>query len=201
MVRLRETTIVVLASMMLAVVSCSGRIDTSGGGASSSPPYLSDAGAADSTTGTTDTSAPRTEDSGVMTTWCDSYAPPPVGVGDAGLTCSDPIHVSIGQTLTGFTCGGARLPSYGCGDECPHPAVYFVVDAPNGAPFHIALVGAPTGSPGGEQLSVYDYDRCGGNWLGCTSGQTYPGSPSAVFAVVRFDVPCGDFTIAVVAGG
>jgi hypothetical protein len=33
-----------------------------------------------------------------------------VNAGDAGRTCADPVHVSIGETLSGSTCGGTDQP-------------------------------------------------------------------------------------------
>lgn len=167
-----------LALMMVAVVSCGGR--------------------------TTGIPAPP-EDSGSLTTESDASAggadATASNTGDAGLTCTNPIHVPIGKTLNGSTCGGPLLPSYGCGDQRPHPAVYFVVDAPDAAPFHILLSTGPSPSMP-ESLSVYAYDSCGSAGVACTSGASLSSVNGGVlWAVDRWDVPCGDFTISVASGG
>lgn len=174
-----------LPLMLLAVVSCGGRVDTSGGagggpGQGSSP----DAGSGGSG--------------------------PSGGAGGGpvfGLTCSDPIHVSIGGTINGSTCAGTYRPDPGSPCDYNSPSVYFYVEAPSGTAFSI---NSPSLDSTMSLIVSGYYDACT-DAVSPNCGGT-PFAPTVTnlrLFTVQFGPPtqmnanpdagvCGDFTITIV---
>jgi hypothetical protein len=120
-----------------------------------------------------------------------------VNAGDAGLTCADPVHVSIGETLSGSTCGGTDQPPT---DAIPcangGPVAFFYVDAPSGAVFSIDSTPA---------VLLAGYVDCAEPFV-CDLGKTSvtPPAKARLFSVqlpgpTSMNATCGDFTITVVS--
>jgi hypothetical protein len=170
--------------MMLAVASCGGRVEGSGGdggGASFSSPNVPDASAADSPAWTVTTAADASEE--------------PLGAG----SCTSPMHVPAGGTLSGSTCGGGVVPEAAAWDYCGKddpttPAVYFVVDAPEGAGITVNR---------GTARSLYALSSCGNGYSDCTAVGNelccFTSGSFWVFAAVSMEEPCGAFTISIPA--
>jgi hypothetical protein len=143
------------------------------------------------TTGTPVTS----EDSGSVTTAIDastgSVDAAPPNAGDASGMCTDPIPVSIGDTISGSTCGGSYLPFGESPCESGGPVAYFYVEAPAGAPIRIDST---------TPLNMSGYDGCAVPPQQCTFDQT-SFAPSEtnlrLFTVQLNSDNCGDFTITV----
>jgi hypothetical protein len=119
-----------------------------------------------------------------------------VNAGDAGLTCTDPVHLSIGETLRGSTCGGTYEPVNVI--PCAHlgPVAFFYVDAPSGFGFRIDSTPA---------VILAGYIDCAHEFV-CDLGDTSVTPPAAarLFSVqlpgpTSTSDTCGDFTITVVS--
>ena len=106
--------------------------------------------------------------------------------------------VPTGASLSGSTCGGPEAPGGPPCQEEGHPSFYFAVNAPAGSTFRLSAPG-PVG--------VSRFESCGGTLLACAGGAV--GGPAEftigpndlplqLFAIERFDVPCGDFSVTVV---
>jgi hypothetical protein len=167
-----------LALTILAAVSCGGRVDSGGGegggrtqpsasSSSSSSPNVPDAGAADSAVGTTN-------------------------AGDAGLACTDPIHMSIGETVSGSTCGGTSPAPYTICSQTG-PVAFFYVDAPSGAAFRIDATPSA--------VTLAGYTDCA-HGVECSGPSLIKPDPSLRLLSVQLldsngNGTCGNFTITV----
>jgi hypothetical protein len=163
-----------LPLMLLAVNPCGGRIESTGAGSGTAPPATS------STENGADAGAAHT----------------------ASGACTDPIHVSLGQTISGSTCGGTPLPVTSICSQSG-PVVFFYVDAPSGSVFRIdatpsiSLVGYTREIPDGAPPECAQVGECAG---GTTSVTFSPGLQ--LYSVQMLDTSndshtCGDFTITV----
>jgi hypothetical protein len=125
---------------------------------------------------------------------------PDAGAAGSGLTCTDPIHVSIGGTINGSTCGGTYRPENTAPCVYDSPVAYLYVDAPAGAAFSI-------NSP--MPLFVSFFTGCDDNGsINCGGTPFTPTVANLHLFTVQFGSPqtnpnadggiCGDFTITVV---
>jgi hypothetical protein len=123
---------------ILAAVSCRGRVDAAR------------------------TGSPPVEDSGGNATESDASTEPadatPSTASGAPGSCADPIHVSMGDTISGSTCGGGYVqPHFATPCDNGSPLAYFYVDAPAGAAISVNST---------TPLDVTGYD-----WLDASSRQ------------------------------
>jgi hypothetical protein len=181
-----------LALTILAAVSCGGRVDSSGG-EGSGPTQRS--GSSSSSSSPTGSDADAAGDAGAANAASDAGA-----VSSGGLTCTDPIHVSIGETISGTTCGGATAPETIC---FVNGTIAFIqVDAPSGAGFHLEAT---------PNIAWAGYVDCATPPMVC--GGTMSTLPAANVQIYGVEIEvmddageissgnggCGDFTITVVS--
>jgi hypothetical protein len=107
--------------------------------------------------------------------------------------CATAVHVALGSSVSGTTCGGVHVGSSLC-QEGSNPDAFIYVDAPDGTALHL------TASPG---LSILAYPTCQSDRsLQCTfSAATFDPTDARgrLFAVERIDTTCGVFTVGVTA--
>jgi hypothetical protein len=113
--------------------------------------------------------------------------------GNVAAGCGSPVVVHIGGSLSGSTCGGPQLTDENLCQSSGHPVYYFTVDAPSGAAFSINST-AP--------VAIQAFETCGGSSPNCSfNSMQFTLAPNdsglRLFAVQRFDITCGDFSIAV----
>jgi hypothetical protein len=115
------------------------------------------------------------------------------GSGQSGSDCcAGALHVSVGGTVQGSTCGGPRSApgSSLCGGGSP--VAYIYVDAPAGTQIEVS---ASTG------VSIFSFVDCTvAKWDVCTYGLATTATPLSppnvadrLFALEHVDVDCGDF--------
>jgi hypothetical protein len=178
----------------------SGASDTTGstrgsgsGGGSASSGFASPSGPSAFACGT-DSGSALADEAGL---------PPDAGGGSeqlGGDCCATALHVSVGGTVQGSTCGGPISP----GGDSPciggRPYAFIYVDAPAGTQL---VVSASTG------VSIEAFVGCTpqpGKWDTCTYGldtnavALTPNLAARLFVVEHADVDCGDFTFHAVAG-
>jgi hypothetical protein len=107
--------------------------------------------------------------------------------------CTGALHVAVGGSVSGNTCGGPTGTTLAiCGSG--HPDAYVVVDAPAGTSLHLV---APLG------FSIAALAACDSTETQqCTfsSGVFDPSDPRyRIFGLERADAPCGAFTLTVSA--
>jgi hypothetical protein len=174
-----------LVALALGLCSCGGVIRAADGGSpeNDASPFTDDGASRDASSGSPPSS------------YGDADAPETLA---APSTCASPVIVPIGGSLSGSTCGGPQAPGGAPCQEPAHPSFYFAVDAPVGASFRVSAPG-PVGAS--------RFDSCGGTLSYCAGGAV--GGPTEItvrpndlpvqlFAIERFDVPCGDFSLTVV---
>jgi hypothetical protein len=142
----------------------------------------------------TDSGAPLADDAGL---------PPDAGGGSGQLggdCCATALHVSVGGTLQGSTCGGPLAPSGDSPCIGGRPYAFIYVDAPAETQL---VVSASTG------VSIEAFVGCAaapGKWESCTYGldtnavALTPNLAARLFVVEHVDEDCGDFTFHAVAG-
>jgi hypothetical protein len=189
---LRLASSSILAALALAIVgACTGPIviadGTAGAGGtttltsttSSNPTTSSNATtSSNSTTSSSSTSSSSTSGCAVSA----SSSGGPVD------HCAGAIHLALGSTVSGTTCGGAQYGESPC-QEPGHPDVFIYVDAPQGSPIELSA------SPG---VSLLAFPTCQSDQTSqCTfSAPVFRPDPQyLLFAVERVDTCCGEFTV------
>lgn len=125
--------------------------------------------------------------------------PPEAGGGSehlGGGCCSSALHVSVGGTVHGSTCGGPPSPSGT--DFCVggHPDAYIYVDAPAGTQLEVSastgvsIVVFPDCTPAAAKQEECLY----GLGSNATAGFVVSDVAARLFLVEHQDVDCGDFT-------